>query len=356
MKLSVSAGIRRLSTVALMIVALQSAAVLPGAAEEPPVPTCPNPTPVIQGMTAAVINPTRPVTGTVNATGCDIWVYFAPGKTGTVSRADIYGAASFGIYNKGARVNITASRIHDISKPGDACGGEDEGGGMGGGGGDDECSGDGGTGVRQYIGGRSGTGILFLGSGASGLISGNTISAYGRRGISVSGLGARAQILANVVLGQPPAGGTTGHAGKTGIWLANGGVAAIVGNGISGNSTGGTSGEAGSGIMIAGGAGHNGQPNYTVGVQITGNVLTGNDVGVLLSNVPVNAAIPTRNLVSLNAIKGPPGASVAQAAGTPRMAGVKVMGGVQDQIISNGITGYATPIYVAPACVSVTVR
>ena len=346
-------GLRRVAAMALILVGLQAAAVLPAAAEDPPASTCPNPTPVVQGMTAAVINPTHTVTGTINASGCDIGVYFGPGTTGLVSGANIYGATSFGIFNDGGRVSVYMSRIHDIANPeGDACGGE-ESVGIGTAATDDDCSGDNGTGVRRYIGGKSGTGILFLGAGARGTISSNNVFAYGRRGISVSGAGAQAQILGNTISGQPPLSGG-GHAGRVGIWIANGALTTITNNRVSDNTTGGSSGEAGSGIMIAGGPGHNGQPNYTTGVQITSNGLSGNDVGVLLSNVPVLPAIRTRNSVVANIIQAPPTPSTAGS--PPRLAGVKVMGGVGDMVLGNTILGYAAPVYVAPACIGVIVR
>ena len=47
-------------------------------------------------LTAAIINPTSTVTGDVNATGCDIGVFFDTGRQGTVDTADIYGARYLG--------------------------------------------------------------------------------------------------------------------------------------------------------------------------------------------------------------------------------------------------------------------
>src|SRR5689334_11458542 len=56
-------------------------------------------------MTAALINPGN-VTGNVDATGCNIGVYYGPGASGRVNGANIYGANYFGVVNNGAAVNI----------------------------------------------------------------------------------------------------------------------------------------------------------------------------------------------------------------------------------------------------------
>ncbi|HUZ02548.1 MAG TPA: right-handed parallel beta-helix repeat-containing protein [Thermomicrobiaceae bacterium] len=319
----------------------------------PPGSTCPNPTPVVQGMTAAVINPTQPVTGTIDATGCDIGVYFGPGTSGTVRNAEIFGAAAFGIFNDGARVDVKNSRIHDIGNGQDVCGSGDFAAAVGG---DDECGG----GDRRYIGGRSGTGILVLGVDrpARSTLVGNTISRYGRRGISVSGPGANVQITANTLTGGRPDGSSQGGPFQTGIWVANGASATISGNTITNHISAGGEGSAWVGIMVAGGADHNGMPNYTTRVQISGNTLRNNDVGVLLSNIPVDPAVQTENRVTGNTIQGPltSATSTGQSGGEPRRAGIKVLGGVSDKVTGNSISGYATPIYVAPECSGVTAR
>jgi hypothetical protein len=56
------------------------------------------------------------VTGEVDATGCNIGVYFTPGSIGTVDDADIHGANYFGVVNHRATVDITDSQIHDIGE------------------------------------------------------------------------------------------------------------------------------------------------------------------------------------------------------------------------------------------------
>lgn len=343
----------RFSIGQFLAISLAIASITSVNAQEPPSTTCPNPQPVVSNMTAAVINPSTSVTGPVDGTGCDIAVYFGPQTQGTVVNANIFGATSFGIYNNGGQVNVTFSQIHDVLGTGEDCGGES---------GEDSCDGGSGSGAqRKYMGGKQGTGILFLGNGATGTIRSNSIFNYGRRGISVSGPGASAVIIDNTVNGQlaePPSEGPS----QTGMWIANGGAAVITGNTVINNMA--TSDELSeegeaptSGIMIAGGAGHNQQPNYTTNVSINNNTLTNNDVGILLSNIPVDSSTPTLNQVFNNQISEPPSTVQGQpvAGEAPSIAGIEDVGGNGDRITSNAIFSYTTPIYVAAESATVTV-
>lgn len=125
-------------------------------------------------MTAALVNPVSPVTGLLDATTCNIGVYFGPGATGTVAGADIHGANYFGVVNDGGAVNISNSSIHDI-------------------------------GETPLNGSQHGVGIYFTYSnGGTGTISGNTISNYQKGGIVVNGIHASASIQNNTVTGQGP--------------------------------------------------------------------------------------------------------------------------------------------------------
>ncbi len=67
-------------------------------------------------MTAAMINPTGKVSGTVDATGCNIGVYYGPGSKGQINKAEIFGANYFGVVNNGGKVNIQNSYVHDIGE------------------------------------------------------------------------------------------------------------------------------------------------------------------------------------------------------------------------------------------------
>ena len=64
-------------------------------------------------LTAKIIDPVAPVTGTITADGYDIGVYYSPGHSGTVT-ADISGAKYYGVVADGAKVNVTGSKVHDI--------------------------------------------------------------------------------------------------------------------------------------------------------------------------------------------------------------------------------------------------
>ena len=68
-------------------------------------------------MTARVVVATSgTITSEVDATGCNIGVYFAPSSTGTVNNANIHGANYFGVVVHRASVDISNSQIHDIGE------------------------------------------------------------------------------------------------------------------------------------------------------------------------------------------------------------------------------------------------
>lgn len=48
-------------------------------------------------LTAALVNPSGTVTGAVDATGCNIAVYYDAGASGVVKNADVFGANYFGV-------------------------------------------------------------------------------------------------------------------------------------------------------------------------------------------------------------------------------------------------------------------
>src|SRR6266852_5456710 len=52
------------------------------------------------------------VTGPLDATGCDIGVYYGTGTSGNVTGATIHGARYFGVVADGAAVNVTDSDVH----------------------------------------------------------------------------------------------------------------------------------------------------------------------------------------------------------------------------------------------------
>lgn len=177
----------------------------------PPPPTC-TPTGLIRdgiNLTAAVNNPTTPVTGIVDATTCNIGVYYGPGLTGTVDDAEIFGANYYGVVANAAAVNVTDSSIHDI-------------------------------GEVPLNGSQHGVGVLYTtvnqasqttGPSASGTLSNTTIWNYQKNGVVISGVGASASVLNNTVTGQ----GAVDWIAQNGIQVSFGGSALITGNTVSGN-------------------------------------------------------------------------------------------------------------------------
>src|SRR4249920_1236216 len=67
-------------------------------------------------LTAARINPSGTVTGDVDATGCNIGIYYGPNSRGKVSKATVHGANYFGIVNNGGKVDVKKSTIRDIGE------------------------------------------------------------------------------------------------------------------------------------------------------------------------------------------------------------------------------------------------
>src|SRR5262245_42921183 len=59
-------------------------------------------------LTAALVNPVGTVTGTVDATGCNIGIYYSA-STGNVNNADVFGANYFGIVVNSDLANVSVN-------------------------------------------------------------------------------------------------------------------------------------------------------------------------------------------------------------------------------------------------------
>ena len=223
-------------------------------------------------LTARMINPPGTVSGTVDATGCNIGVYYGPGHTGTVSHADVFGANYFGIVNDGGTVGINHSSVHDI-------------------------------GETPLNGTQHGNAIYFAvdDPGAAGSITHNHVWNYQKNGITDTSAGHRVAINHNVVNGEGP----VDYIAQNGIEVGFGATATVTHNTVTGNSYTGAGGASSGGILVVGGACFS-RP-ASVGVRINHNTLRGNDVGVFLANLDstcaASVATPTRNVVSHNTIK-----------------------------------------------------
>jgi hypothetical protein len=150
-------------------------------------------------MDAKLVDPGS-VTGTLDASPCEIAVYYDSGS-GSVSGADISGANFFGVLNNGADVTVSGSTIHDISE-------------------------------QPLAGGQHGFGVFFD-AGSTGSITNNTITGYQKGGIVVHGPNAsQVPITGNSVTGAGP----TSILAQTGIEIGEGATTLVTGNTVDANS------------------------------------------------------------------------------------------------------------------------
>ena len=265
-------------------------------------------------MTAALINPPS-VTGVVNATGCNIGVYYSAGSTGVVKNAQIFGANYFGVVANGddgdVTLDVLASNIHDI-------------------------------GESPHNGSQHGIGIywraFFAGGGVTGRIVGNTITAYQKGGIVTNGTGVQALISDNTVTGD----GHVNFIAQNGIQVGYGASASVMRNRVSGNSFVGFPGDGSSsgGIIAVGGPGYGTCPDgndcpYTVNTKINDNVLVNNDVGVFLTNLAADFSAPL-TATNIKAVNNT--ISDDQCFNTSYQAGISDVGN-NDKMINNKISG-----------------
>ena len=150
------------------------------------------------------------VTGTtIDASGCNIGVYYGPGTTGSVTNANISGANYYGVVVNAAAVNVTTTIIHDI-------------------------------GETPLNGSQHGVGVLYTtinqagtstGTAATGTLSGNTITKYQKNGVVVSGTGAAVTVQGNTVTGEGP----ISYIAQNGIQISFGATARVFGNIVTAN-------------------------------------------------------------------------------------------------------------------------
>jgi hypothetical protein len=204
-------------------------------------------------MTAAQIG--GDVTATLDATGCNIGVYYDATHTGNVTGANIFGANYFGVVVNGdvgnVTTNVTNSRIHDI-------------------------------GETPFNGTQHGNAIYYraLGTGtASGTISGNDVRKYQKNGITLNGA-VSATVSDNVVSAEGP----VDYIAQNGIQLGYGAAGSVTGNIVTGNAYSGANLASSAGILVVGGPCFGVGLAFTTGLDIERNVLGANDVGVWLFN------------------------------------------------------------------------
>jgi hypothetical protein len=269
-------------------------------------------------MTAAQIGGN--VTGSLDAAGCNIGVYYGPGTTGTVSGANISGANYFGVVADGAAVNVTGSNVHDI-------------------------------GEVPLNGSQHGNAIYYT-NAASGTISGNTVGQYQKNGITAVN-GSSVMISGNTVTGEGP----VNYIAQNGIEVGSGAKGTVQDNTVSGNAYTGPNGASSGGVLVFGGPIY-GVP-YTTGVQVVHNTLTNNDVGIYLYNADALGNPPktqTKNGAVNNTITNnldtPAGNSNTSGCSPTQGYQVGVSDfGTKDSIVNNKISGIGyTPATNVPVC------
>jgi hypothetical protein len=261
-------------------------------------------------MTAAQIGGN--VNGPLDATGCNIGVYYDNTTSGNVTAgANIHDANYFGVVVNGdvgaVSVNVTNATINHIGEP-------------------------------TLDGTQHGVAIYYraLGTGtASGTISGDTLTNYQKGGITVSG-SVSATITNNTVTGQGP----VSYIAQNGIQVGVGAKATVTGNTVTGNAYTGAGGVSSAGILVIGG------PCYgatTVNLTINKNTLTTNDVGIWLFNANSTCDGPvttkTNNTVKFNTISnGGVTNTTGYNATCGYQAGIADVGH-KDLIVNNSISG-----------------
>jgi hypothetical protein len=219
-------------------------------------------------LTAAQINPTGTVRGNVDATGCDIGIYYGPTVHGRVSGANVHGATYFGIVNNGGIVDVLHSAVSEI-------------------------------GDKPIGGGQHGVAIYWVGSNAKGNIQGNFIWDYQKAGIAVRGPTATSIIQNNRVIGLGP----VNFIAQTGIEVGLGATTQIHENLVTDNSYTGANGDLGGGILVYGGPCNGGAA--TINTDVDQNTALNNDVGVWFSNLDGSClplSTPTRNHAHSNTL------------------------------------------------------
>jgi len=175
------------------------------------------PTPFVRDgrvLTAAVIGTPVPINRTVvDATGCDIGIYYAPGTTGSVNQSSIAGATYFGIVNHAAHVDVTGSSVSNIGDRPAFSGAQH------------------GNAIFYTTENQLLDGTVVTAGSTSGAISDNQVSLYQKGGIVVRGVAASADILGNEVKGLGP----VDFIAQNGIQISFGGSALVRDNVVSDN-------------------------------------------------------------------------------------------------------------------------
>jgi hypothetical protein len=162
-------------------------------------PTCQTVSTSLGSFTAAVVDPGSNYAGPLPVIGCQIGVYFD--QPGSVTNADLSGATHYGVFaDKGALVSVTGSQVHQIGD------------------------------IPTFTGNQNGRAVFYA-DGATGTVSGNTITAYQKNGIVATGSHTAVNVLNNTVTGR----GHINTIAQNGIVILSGATALIKGNTVTAN-------------------------------------------------------------------------------------------------------------------------
>jgi hypothetical protein len=180
----------------------------------------------------------------------------------------------------------------------------------------------------------------------TGTITHTSVSGYQKNGITIDGPGSFAQVSDNTVTGAGPTSALGKIIAQNGIQVSDGASGKVTGNTVSANQYSGTGFASSDGILVFGGCGFG---SLSKNVSVTGNTLVNNDIGVQLSNstsvsdpdctIAVHTStddVAMRNRISDSVITNVSGESTSPLCGY--QAGVSDLGD-HDVIAFNNISG-----------------
>lgn len=216
------------------------------------------------------------VTGNLDASSCDIGVYYNGSNTGNVNGASIHDADKYDVFVDGnvagsTTVNVTDSEIYNVGNH------------------------TGGTYAPNGV--QTGIGIYYYGVSTVGTLKGNVtnnnIYNYQKGGLVINGSNATGTVKDNIVTGAGP----VNYTAQNGIQVGFGATGEVANNTVTGNSYTGSNYASSGGILIYGGCGY---PESTANIH--DNTLIGNDVGVYSVNYDSSCSDVTPNVTKVKIV------------------------------------------------------
>jgi hypothetical protein len=274
-------------------------------------------------LTAALIDPLGTFSGDVDATGCNIGIFYGAGASGELFGASVHGANYFGVVRYGASVTITNSVVYQI-------------------------------GDQPFDGSQHGVAIYCADDSpqaSPGNIVNNLVYAYQKGGIEVNGSNCSATVENNSVIGN----GVIDYIAQNGIEAGDGSRVSILNNYVFGNSYTGPDEASSGGILVFGGACF-GVTNYETNTQVLDNTAIGNDVGVYSLNLQADCeTVPsssTNNSIDSNILKNnADNNTTGDGPTTGYQAGIDDSGN-GDRIMDNQICGIGYASMTSPTLVT----